>query len=103
LTNDRNQANVYLHYVLDLWTQHWRTTVARGDVVIVRYADDFLVGFQYREDAERFQRELSERLAKFHLEMHPTKTRLIAFGKFAHPRRRGRGHGGKPETFNFLG
>jgi RNA-directed DNA polymerase len=96
-------ANVYLHYVLDLWVQRWRTKVARGDVIIVRYADDFLVGFQYRDDAERFQRGLSERLAKFRLELQPTKTRLIAFGKLAHSWRRVRGLGGKPETFNFLG
>jgi len=96
-------ANVYLHYVLDLWAQRWRTKVARGDVIIVRYADDFLVGFQYRDDAERFQRELSERLAKFRLELQPTKTRLIAFGKLAHSWRRARGLGGKPETFHFLG
>jgi RNA-directed DNA polymerase len=96
-------ANVYLHYAFDLWAHQWRTKVARGDVVIVRYADDFLVGFQHRDDAERFQRELRERLAKFHLELYPTKTRLIAFGKFALLRRRERGQGGKPETFNFLG
>jgi RNA-directed DNA polymerase len=96
-------ANVYLHYAFDLWAHQWRTRVARGDVVIVRYADDFIVGFQHRDDAERFQRELRERLATFHLELHPTKTRLIAFGKFALSRRRERGQGGKPETFNFLG
>ena len=96
-------ANVYLHYGLDLWAPQRRTKIARGDVVIVRYADDFLVGFQHRDDAERFHRELSERLAKFHLELNPTKTRLIAFGKFALSRRRERGQGGKPETFNFLG
>jgi RNA-directed DNA polymerase len=96
-------ANIYLHYALDLWAHQWRTKVARGDVVIVRYADDFLVGFQHRDDAERFQRELRERLAKFCLELHPTKTRLIAFGKYAHSRRREQGLGGKPETFNFWG
>ena len=96
-------ANVYLHYVFDLWAHRWRTKVARGDVVIVRYADDILVGFQYRDDAERFQRELSARFAQYRLELHPTKTRLIAFGKFALSRRRERGLGGKPETFNFLG
>jgi RNA-directed DNA polymerase len=96
-------ANVYLHYVLDLWTHRWRTKVAHGDVVIVRYADDFLVGFQHRDDAERFQYELRERLAKFCLELHPTKTCLIAFGKFARSRRQERGLGGKPGTFNFLG
>ena len=96
-------ANVYLHYVLDLWTQRWRTKAAHGDVVIVRYADDFLVGFQHRDDAERFQKELRERLATFRLELHPTKTRLIAFGRFALSNRRDRSLGGKPETFNFLG
>jgi len=97
-------ANVYLHYVLDLWTQQWRSKAARGDVIIVRFADDVLVGFQYRDDAERFQKELSERLAKFHLELHPDKTRLIAFGRFALPQqRRAGGVGSKPETFNFLG
>lgn len=96
-------ANIYLHYVLDLWLHTWRSKRARGDVVIVRYADDFLVGFQHRDDAERFQRELSERLAKFCLELHPTKTRLIAFGRFARSRRHDQDLGGKPETFNFLG
>lgn len=80
-----------------------RSRPAHGDVVIVRYADDFLVGFQHRDDAERFQRELGERLAKFRLELHPTKTRLIAFGKFARSRRQEQGLGGKPETFTFLG
>ena len=97
------RANIYLHYVLDLWTQRWRAKVAHGDIVIVRYADDFLVGFQHRADAERFQKELRERLATFRLELHPTKTRLIAFGRFALANRRDRGLGGKPESFNFLG
>lgn len=96
-------ANVYLHYVLDLWVQRWRTTAARGEVVIVRFADDFLVGFQHRTDAERFQRELRERLAQFRLELHPTKTRLIEFGKYAGANRWERGLTGKPETFAFLG
>jgi group II intron reverse transcriptase/maturase len=96
-------ANVYLHYVLDLWVQRWRTSQARGDVIIVRYADDFIIGFEHRSDAERFQQELRERLARFRLELHPTKTRLIAFGKFALLRRRERGQVGTPETFNFLG
>ncbi|NJK88746.1 MAG: group II intron reverse transcriptase/maturase [Myxococcales bacterium] len=96
-------ANVYLHYVLDLWTQRWRTRQAHGDVVVVRYADDFIVGFQHRSDAERFLAELRERLAKFQLELHPDKTRLIAFGRFALPNHRQSGLPKKPETFNFLG
>lgn len=96
-------ANLYLHHVLDLWVQRWRSKEARGDLVIVRYADDFIVGFQHRSDAERFRAELSQRLAKFGLELHSEKTRLIAFGKFAHSNRRERGLDGKPETFNFLG
>jgi len=73
-------ANIYLHYALDLWVQQWRQRHARGDVVIVRYADDFVVGFQHRTDAERFLQELRERLTSFKLELHPEKTRLIMFG-----------------------
>jgi len=95
-------ANIYLHYVLDLWADQWRQRSARGDMIIVRYADDFVVGFQYRDDATRFQRELGDRLAKFNLELHATKTRLIEFGRFAVDSRRKRGQG-KPETFTFLG
>jgi RNA-directed DNA polymerase len=95
-------ANVYLHYVLDLWADHWRRTQAHGDVIIVRYADDFVIGFQNRADAERFLGELRERFRKFNLELHADKTRLIAFGRFAAERRARRGEG-KPETFNFLG
>jgi len=95
-------ANVYLHYAFDLWAQKWREKQARGDVIIVRWADDFIVGFQYREDAERFLAELRERFATFKLELHPDKTRLIEFGRFADQNRRGRGDG-KPESFNFLG
>jgi group II intron reverse transcriptase/maturase len=95
-------ANVYLHYVFDLWVQRWRRKQARGDVVVVRWADDFVVGFQHRAEAERFLAELRERFAKFGLELHPDKTRLIEFGRFAESNRRGRG-GGKPETFDFLG
>ncbi len=94
-------ANIYLHYVFDLWIQAWRKR-ARGDVIVVRYADDFVVGFQYQAEAERFLSELRERLAKFSLELHPTKTRLIEFGRFAAENRQRRG-GGKPETFDFLG
>ena len=95
-------ANLYLHYVLDVWVESWRKKEARGDVVIVRYADDFVMGFQYREDAERFQQELVERLSRFGLELHPTKTRLIEFGRYAVAQRKKRGQG-KPETFDFLG
>jgi group II intron reverse transcriptase/maturase len=95
-------ANVYLHYAFDLWAQRWREKQARGDVIIVRWADDFIVGFQHRADAERFLGELRERFAKFNLELHPDKTRLIEFGRFADRDRRERGDG-RPETFNFLG
>jgi RNA-directed DNA polymerase len=95
-------ANLYLHYVFDLWVQRWRTKQAHGDVVVVRFADDFVVGFEHRQDAERFLVALRERLARFALELHPAKTRLIEFGQFADQNRRARGDG-KPETFNFLG
>jgi RNA-directed DNA polymerase len=95
-------ANVYLHNVLDVWAQRWRKREARGAMIIVRYADDFVVGFEHREDAERFQGELRERMRKFELELHEEKTRLIEFGRHAASRRRQRGEG-KPETFNFLG
>ena len=95
-------ANLYLHYVFDLWVQRWRKTQAHGDVVVVRFADDFVVGFEHRQDAERFLAELRERFSRFGLELHPGKTRLIEFGQFADQNRRGRGDG-KPETFNFLG
>jgi RNA-directed DNA polymerase len=95
-------ANVYLHYVFDLWADWWRKRHARGDVIIVRFADDFTVGFEYREDAERFRDELGGRFAKFGLELHPGKTRLIEFGRRAVRDRAARGEG-KPETFSFLG
>src|ERR1700692_1130303 len=95
-------ANVYLHYVFDLWADVWRKKVARGDIIVVRYADDLVVGFQHRTDAERFLKEFRERLAKFGLELHPDKTRLIEFGRFAARNRKQRGEG-KPETFTFLG
>ena len=95
-------ANVYLHYVFDLWVEAWRRKIAKGDVVVVRYADDLVVGFQYRTEAERFLREFRERLAKFGLELHADKTRLIEFGRFAARDRKRRGEG-KPETFTFLG
>ncbi|MGI8310904.1 group II intron reverse transcriptase/maturase [Saccharopolyspora hattusasensis] len=95
-------ANVYLHYVFDLWAQWWRRRHARGDVIIVRFADDFTAGFEYQEDAQRFLADLRERFAKFGLELHPDKTRLIEFGRHAAWRRAARGLG-KPETFDFLG
>ena len=95
-------ANIYLHYVFDLWIQRWRQKQAHGDVVVVRFADDFVVGFEHRHEAERFLVELRERFAEFGLELHPDKTRLIEFGRYAEQDRRRRGDG-KPETFNFLG
>ncbi len=95
-------ANVYLHYVLDLWVEWWRRRHARGDVIIVRFADDFVAGFEHLGDAKQFLRDLRERFAKFDLELHPGKTRLIEFGRFAARDRRARGLG-KPETFGFLG
>jgi RNA-directed DNA polymerase len=95
-------ANIYLHYVLDLWVKWWRSHKARGEVIVVRYADDFVMGFQYRSDAEELLRALSERFAKFGLEIHQDKTRLIEFGRFALDNREKRG-AGQPETFNFLG
>jgi RNA-directed DNA polymerase len=95
-------ANVYLHYVLDLWADWWRKRHAHGDVIIVRFADDFIVGFEYREDAELFLTGLRGRFAKFGLELHPDKTRLIEFGRHAATDRAARGEG-KPETFDFLG
>jgi group II intron reverse transcriptase/maturase len=95
-------ANIYLHYVLDLWAERWRRREAAGDTIIVRYADDFIVGFQHESDARRFLDAMRERLAKFALSLHPDKTRLIEFGRFAADRRARRGLG-KPETFKFLG
>lgn len=95
-------ANIYLHYALDLWVQWWRKRHARGEVYIVRYVDDFAMGFQYRSDARRFQSALKERLLKFGLELHEGKTRLIEFGRFAIENRIERNEG-KPDTFDFLG
>jgi RNA-directed DNA polymerase len=95
-------ANIYLYYVLDLWANRWRQRETTGDMIIVRYADDFIVGFQHESDARRFLDEMRERLKKFALTLHPEKTRLIEFGRFAAERRKRRGLG-KPETFNFLG
>jgi RNA-directed DNA polymerase len=94
-------ANVYLHYVFDLWAERWRRN-ARGDVILVRYADDFIAGFQHKEDADRFLADLVERFARFGLELKAEKTRLIEFGRFAARAREARGLG-KPETFDFLG
>ena len=95
-------ANIYLHYVFDLWAHQWRQRNCRGDVRLIRYVDDIMVGFEKREEAEQFQEALRRRFAKFGLELHPEKTRLIEFGRFAQERRRKRGLG-KPESFNFLG
>jgi RNA-directed DNA polymerase len=95
-------ANVYLHYVFDLWAERWRRRVATGDVIIVRYADDGIVGFEHEADARQFLVALRARLAAFALSLHPDKTRLIEFGRYAAARRARRGFG-KPETFNFLG
>lgn len=95
-------ANVYLHYAYDLWVQWWRKRRARGEVTVVRFADDTIVGFQYESDAEQFLKDLKERLLKFGLELHPEKTRLIQFGRYAILNRKERGKG-KPETFSFLG
>ena len=95
-------ANIYLHYVLDLWAQQWRQRHAAGQVIIVRYADDSVFGFERREDAEAFLADMRERLGKFSLMLHPDKTRLIEFGRFAARNRKQRGEG-KPETFDFLG
>jgi len=95
-------ANVYLHYVLDLWVQEWRRRHARGEVIIVRYADDTVMGFEHRTDAARFLADLEKRMAEHALRLHPDKTRLIEFGRFAAANRKARGLG-KPETFDFLG
>ena len=95
-------ANIYLHYVFDLWVQMWRNKHAQGDVVVVRYADDIVLGFQAEAEADRFLDKLGKRLAMFGLELHPDKTRRIEFGRYAEPNRKRRGEG-KPETFDFLG
>jgi hypothetical protein len=88
--------------VFDLWVQVWRRKRAHGDVIVVRFADDIVLGFQVKSDADRFRAELTERMRKFNLELHPEKTRLLEFGPFAIENRKRRGEG-KPETFNFLG
>jgi group II intron reverse transcriptase/maturase len=95
-------ANVYLHYVFDLWVQAWRQKHAHGDLIVVRFADDIVVGFDSKADADQFRAELTERMRKFNLELHPEKTRLLEFGPYAIDQRQWRGEG-KPETFNFLG
>ncbi len=95
-------ANIYLHYVIDLWVQHWRNNIACGEMIVVRYADDFVLGFQHERDAVRFRADLQQRLEQFGLGLHPEKTRPIRFGRYAEQQRRERGLG-KPETFDFLG
>jgi RNA-directed DNA polymerase len=95
-------ANIYLHYSFDLWVNVWRKKYAQGDVVVVRYADDIILGFQHETDADRFLEDFQKRLGKFELELHPDKTRRIEFGRFAEQNRKRRGEG-KPETFDFLG
>jgi group II intron reverse transcriptase/maturase len=95
-------ANIYLHYAFDLWIQHWRKAPGRGKVTVVRYADDSVVGFEEARTARAFLEALQERLAKFGLSLHPDKTRLIEYGRYAAERRRKRGQG-RPETFDFLG
>ena len=95
-------ANIYLHYVFDLWVDAWRKKCAQGDVIAVRYADDTVLGFQHQAEADRFLGDLRERLRKFGLELHPDKTRRIEFGRFAEQNRKRKGEG-KPETFGFLG
>jgi RNA-directed DNA polymerase len=95
-------ANVYLHYVFDLWVQQWRSRHARGEVIVVRYADDVVLGFQHQSDVERFTRDLEQRLSRFGLALNAEKTRLIRFGRFAAQQRAKRGLG-RPETFDFLG
>ena len=95
-------ANVYLHYVFDLWAERWRRHEASGDMILVRYADDIIIGFQYETDARRFRDAMRERLAEYSLSLHPDKTRLIEFGRFAAPQHVRRGLC-KPETFKFLG
>ncbi len=95
-------ANIYLHYVFDRWTHEWRKKHGHGDIIVVRYADDFVVGFQYQDEAKRFLADLRERLDRYRLELHSDKTRLIEFGRYAAKNRERRGLG-KPETFNFLG
>jgi hypothetical protein len=95
-------ANIYLHYVFDLWAEQWRKREARGEMIMVRYADDIILGFEHEAEARRFLEAMRERLRKYSLTLHPDKTRLLAFGRFAADQRARMGLG-KPETFNFLG
>src|ERR1019366_10268953 len=95
-------ANVYLHYVFDLWAERWRRREAKGDMIMVRYADDIVVGFEHEADARRFWEAMRQRLREFDLSLHLDKTRLIEFGRYAASNRKRRGLG-KPETFTFLG
>src|ERR1700675_3798352 len=93
-------ANVYLHYVFDLWVHRWRLTKASGDMIVIRYADDTIVGFQHEHEARTFLDEIKERMRQFELALHPDKTRLIRFGRHAAKQREKLGEG-KPETFDF--
>ncbi|WP_338087358.1 reverse transcriptase domain-containing protein [Nitrosomonas nitrosa] len=95
-------ANIYLHYVFDLWTHQWRSKKTKGDIIIARYADDSALGFQYKTDADRFLKDLEMRMKKFDLEIHPEKMKLIRFGRFAKAQYQELGEG-KPDTFDFLG
>ena len=95
-------ANIYLHYVLDQWTVEWRRKYATGDVIVVRYADDFVLGFQSQKEAEQYLEQLRERLTEYGLQLHVDKTRLIQFGRYAAEDRK-RDGAGRPETFDFLG
>ncbi|MBP0633700.1 MULTISPECIES: reverse transcriptase domain-containing protein, partial [unclassified Cupriavidus] len=95
-------ANIYLHYVFDLWANRWRRREAKGNVIILRYADDVVVGFEHEADARRFWDEMRQRFEEFSLVLHPDKTRLLEFGRYAAGRRKRRGLG-RPETFSFLG
>lgn len=95
-------ANIFLHYTFDLWAERWRKKKAKGNVIIIRYADDIVIGFQYHQEGQRLRKELGERLRKFGLDLHGEKTRMIEFGRYAESNRRKRGEG-KPETFEFLG
>ena len=96
-------ANVFLHYVFDLWFHRkWRQNIPKGEAIVVRYADDVVVGFQYRQDAEQYLRDVRGRMAKYGLELHPEKTRIVEFGRFAERDRKKRGER-RPETFEFLG
>jgi hypothetical protein len=96
-------ANIYLHYVFDLWAHQWRRRKGRGEVIVTRYADDFVVGFEHEKDGRQFLEDLRGRFREFKLELHPDKTRLIEFGRSANAKRLRRGERGAAETFRFLG